>query len=77
MITPPLNLHSQNDKVHFVGPRYLSKFGGRKAKSNHLGDSNESPMKRTAVITVIMFSGNEPLKRSPIVQIEIVPSITE
>ena len=53
------------------------KILGRKAKSNHLGDSNESPMKRTVVVTVIMFSGNEPLKRSPIVQIEIVPPITE
>ena len=29
-VSPPLNLHSYNDKVPFIGPHYLPKFWGKK-----------------------------------------------
>ena len=33
MVSPPLNLHSENDKVPFVGPWHLPKFWGKKPKA--------------------------------------------
>ena len=36
-VSPPLNLHSWNDKVPFLGPHHLPKILGQKGKRNQLG----------------------------------------
>ena len=41
MVSPLLNLHSQNDKRTIYRSPPPSKILGQKAKSNHLGDSND------------------------------------
>ena len=42
--SPPLNLHSYNDNVPFIGPYHLPKFGGKKPKATTKFSVQEPPI---------------------------------
>ena len=44
-VSPSFNLHSQNDKVPFIGPHHLRKFGGKKPKAATKVTLQEPPIK--------------------------------